>query len=67
MLKSALLIGAGITIGAVAIHGLHAATAPAVYAVFEANVADEAAYTKALPEVQKVIKENGGNLIAVWF
>ena len=38
----------------------HAATGPAVYNVYEANVTDEDAYNKALPEVQKIIKENGG-------
>ena len=45
----------------------HAATGPAVYNVYEANVTDEAAYTKALPEVQKVIKETGGEYIAGGF
>ena len=67
MLKSGLLLGAGIAIGAGAIQVLHAATGPSVYAVYEANVADEAAYTKALPDVQKVIKEHGGALIAGGF
>ena len=43
MLKSALLLGAGIAIGAGAIQLLHAATGPVVYSVFEANVKDEAA------------------------
>ena len=60
MLKSALLLGAGIAIGAGAIHGLHAATGAPVYTVYEANITDEAGYTKALPEVEKYIKENGG-------
>jgi uncharacterized protein (DUF1330 family) len=67
MLKSALLLGAGIAIGAGAIQGLHAATGPSVYAVFEANVTDEAAYAKALPDVQKMIKETGGNYLAGGF
>jgi hypothetical protein len=35
MLKSALLLGAGIAIGAGAIQDLHAATGPVVYSVFE--------------------------------
>ena len=60
MLKSALLLGAGIAIGSGAIHGLHAATGAPVYTVYEANITDEAGYTKALPEVEKYIKENGG-------
>jgi uncharacterized protein (DUF1330 family) len=67
MSKSALLLGAGIAIGVGAIQGLHAATGPSVYAVFEANVTDEAAYAKALPDVQKMIKETGGNYIAGGF
>jgi hypothetical protein len=67
MLKSALLLGAGIAIGAGAIQGLHAATGPGVYSVYEANVKDEAAYAKALPEVQKIIKENTGVYVAGGF
>ena len=45
----------------------HAATGPMIYAVFEANVTDEAAYSAALPDVQKLIKENGGIYIAGGF
>jgi uncharacterized protein (DUF1330 family) len=44
-----------------------AATGPMVYAVYEANVTDEAAYKKALPDVQKLIKENDGVYIAGGF
>ena len=67
MLKSALLLGAGIAIGAGAIHGLHAATGAPVYTVYEANITDEASYTKALPEVEKYIKENGGTRVGGGF
>jgi hypothetical protein len=67
MLKSALLLGAGIAIGAGAIQGLHAAIGAAVYTVYEANVKDEAAYTAALPEVDKIIKENTGVRVAGGF
>jgi uncharacterized protein (DUF1330 family) len=67
MLKSALLVTAGIIVGAGAIQVLNAATGPQVYSVFEANVTDEAAYTKALPDVQKILKENGGVYIAGGF
>jgi len=42
------------------------ATAP-VYTVYEANITDEAAYTKALPEVEKYIKENDGTRVAGGF
>jgi hypothetical protein len=67
MLKSALLVGAGIAIGAGAIHGLHAATGAPVYTVYEANITDEASYTKALPEVEKYIKENSGTRVGGGF
>ncbi len=67
MLKSALLIGVGVIIGAGAIHGLHAASGPAVYTVYEATVTDEDAYKKALPEAQKIIKDAGGTYIAGGF
>jgi uncharacterized protein (DUF1330 family) len=42
-----------------------AATGPAFYAVYEANVRD--AYKKALPDAQKIIKEAGGVYIAGGF
>jgi len=67
MLKSALLLTAGIIVGAGAVHGLSAATGPMVYNVYEANVTDEAKYTAALPEAQKHIKENGGVYVAGGF
>ena len=67
MLKSALLLGAGIAIGAGAIQGIHAATGPAIYTVYEANVKDEAAYTAALPDVDKIIKDNTGVRVAGGF
>ena len=35
--------------------------------MYEANVTDEDAYNKALPEVQKIIKENGGVYLAGGF
>jgi uncharacterized protein (DUF1330 family) len=45
----------------------HAATGPAFYAVYEANVTDEDAYKKALPDAQKIIKDAGGVYIAGGF
>jgi uncharacterized protein (DUF1330 family) len=45
----------------------HAATGPAVYSVYEASVKDEEAYKKALPDVQKLIKEHGGEYLAGGF
>jgi uncharacterized protein (DUF1330 family) len=44
-----------------------AATGSTVYSVYEANVTDEAAYAKALSEVQKLIKNNGGVYVAGGF
>jgi uncharacterized protein (DUF1330 family) len=43
------------------------AMGPSVYSVYEANVTDEAAYKQALPEIQKMIKDNGGSYIAGGF
>src|SRR6478672_8513442 len=44
-----------------------ASTGPAVYNVFEANVTDEDAYKKALPEVQKIVTANSGVYLAGGF
>jgi hypothetical protein len=60
MLKSALLVTVGIVIGASAIQLHAAAIEPPVYEVYEANITDEAAYAKALPDIQKIVKEAGG-------
>ena len=67
MLKSALLVTAGIIVGAGAIHGLHAAGSPPVYSIAEINVKDRAAYEKELPAVLKAIKDGGGVYIAGGF
>ena len=67
MLKNALLLSAGAMFGIIGLQALHAATGPGVYTVYEANVTDEAAYTKALPDVEKVIKENSGVRVAGGF
>ena len=40
---------------------------PAFYNVYEANVTDQDAYEKALPEIQKIIEENGGVYLAGGF
>jgi uncharacterized protein (DUF1330 family) len=45
----------------------HAAGGPAFYAVYEANVTDEDAYKKVLPDAQKIIKDAGGVYIAGGF
>ena len=45
----------------------HAAAGPMIYDGYETNVTDEDAYKKALPDVQKMIKEAGGVYIAGGF
>jgi hypothetical protein len=67
MMKSAILLGVGVVIGAGAIQGLHAATGSPVYSVYEANVKDEAGYTAALPEVDRLIKDHNGQRVAGGF
>ena len=46
---------------------LHAASGPMVLTTYEANIKDEAGYTAALPEVEKYIKDNGGQRLAGGF
>jgi len=58
------VLGAG---GATLFTSVNAATGPMVFNVYEANVTDEAAYSAALPEVQKIIKETGGVYVAGGF
>jgi len=67
MLKSALLVAAGIVIGAGAIQGLHAATGGGYYTVAEINVKDRATYDKDLPAVLSTIKDAGGVYLAGGF
>src|SRR6516225_10887418 len=67
MLKNAFLLSAGAMFGIIGLQALHAASRPGVDTVYEANVTDEAAYTKALPDVEKVIKENSGVRVAGGF
>ena len=69
-MKKLLLLSAGIIVGvgaSQAVVQLRAATGPMVYNVYEANITDEAACTKALPEVEKLIKETGGQRVAGGF
>ena len=46
---------------------IHRSMSDPIYNVYEANVTDEDAYKNALPEVQKIIKENGGVYVAGGF
>ena len=54
MLKSALLVTAGIIVGAGALQALKAAEGPGIYTVYEANIQDEAAYTAGAAGSRKV-------------
>ena len=63
-LQSALLATATFALGAAAVQTLHAASTPAGITVSEINVKDEAAYKEWLPEIQKTIKQAGGEYIA---
>src|ERR1700739_5023643 len=67
MLKSALLVSVGVVLGAAGLQALHAASGPASYSVYEANVKDEAEYSKDLPEVATMIKEHHGERLAGGF
>ena len=59
-----MLVGA--TLGAAAVHGLHAQVKPPVYLVSEIEVTDPAAYgAEFAPQAQAAIKAAGGRLIAI--
>jgi uncharacterized protein (DUF1330 family) len=66
LLTTAAIVTSGI-IGAGTVQYLHAAGGPEIYNVYETNVTDEDAYKKALPEVLKLVKENGGVYLAGGF
>ena len=65
MLKSALLIGAGIAVGAGAVQGLHAAGGPMVLTTYEANIKDEAGYTAAYRKSRIISKAMAANVLLV--
>ncbi len=56
---------AGIGIGAVAVHTLHAQTKPPVYRIAEIDVSNVEAYTKEFaPKAQAALKSAGGRFLA---
>jgi uncharacterized protein (DUF1330 family) len=64
----AIALGAGFALGAGAIYGLHAASAPPAYVIGEIAVKDEAGYKNDfLPAAQKAIDDNGGKYVAGGF
>jgi uncharacterized protein (DUF1330 family) len=61
-------LATGFSLGAGAIHGLHAAASPPAYVINEITVKDENGYKKDfLPGAQKAIDDNGGKYIAGGF
>ena len=65
---AALAMAAGFALGAGAIHGLHAASAPPAYVISEIEAKDEGGYKNDfLPAAQKAIDDNGGKYIAGGF
>ena len=65
MLRSALLVTAGIVIGAGAISALHAQSGTPYYQVTEINVTDQAAYeASGVVELRDAIKASGAKFVA---
>ena len=65
MLKSALLVNAGIVIGAGAISALHAQSGAPYYNVAEINVTDQPAYeASGVVELRDAVKASGAKLLA---
>jgi uncharacterized protein (DUF1330 family) len=56
---------AGIGIGGLAVHSIHAQTAPRAYVVVDIDVTDQQGYTKEYaPMAGKIITEGGGKYLA---
>ena len=63
--SSALTLAVGVAIGAVAVQGLHAQSAPSAYTVTEVDIANLDAYQKEyVPLVRASINAAGGRLVA---
>jgi uncharacterized protein (DUF1330 family) len=64
--RNAMVLLAGVSLGALAVEGLHAQAKPPVYYVSEIDVHDPDAYAKEYaPKAQAVIKAAGGRFVAV--
>jgi uncharacterized protein (DUF1330 family) len=62
----ALTLLAGVAIGGLAVHGLHAQATPPVYFVAEIDVSNPDAYAKEYaPKAQAIIKGHGGRFLAI--
>src|SRR5690242_7434292 len=63
-----LALAVGFAVGAGAIHGLHAASAPPAYVIGEIAVSDETGYKNDfLPAAQKALDDHGGKYLAGGF
>jgi uncharacterized protein (DUF1330 family) len=60
----ALAMFAGVGLGAIAVHGLHAQGNPPVYSVAEIEITDQAAYSTYVPKAQASIKAAGAKFLA---
>ena len=64
--RIAVAVTAGVTIGALAVQGLHAQAKPRVYFVAEIDVTNPDAYAKEYaPKAQAIIKAAGGRFLAI--
>jgi uncharacterized protein (DUF1330 family) len=63
--KAAMILAAGIGVGAVAVEALHAQTKPPIYVIGEIDVSNQEEYAREyVPKVRAVIKASGGRAIA---
>lgn len=64
--KVAVAMLAGVAIGGLAVHGLHAQAKPPVYYIAEIDVTNPEAYAKEYaPKAQAIIKSAGGRFLAI--
>jgi len=64
--KIAMVLLAGVALGALAVQGLHAQAKPPVYYIAEIDVTNPDAYAKEyVPKAQALIKAAGGRFLAV--
>ena len=64
--RIAMVLFAGVAIGAIAVQGLHAQATPPVYLISEIEISNLDAYVKDYaPLAQKSIKDAGGRFVAV--
>jgi hypothetical protein len=66
LLTLGLTMLAGVAVGALAVHDLHAQAKPSVYYIAEIDVTNPEAYAKEFaPKAQAIIKAHGGRFVAI--